>query len=291
MRSPAGLGRMPDLSVIIFSKDRPCQLDLLLGSIEQHISRDRRMRWSIIYRSSHPNYRQGYALVQQDYPWARWVPESDFRTDVLEIASQPTTGLMFLVDDDVVLAPFSLDQAAVRVFVTDDSLACLSLRMHPNVSWCHPKQIATPPPDLQPGLRWQWQGLLGDWGYPMSLDGHLFRSADIVPLLARLPFHNPNSLESALAGAPIPKPWMACYPQPRLVNIPCNRVQQTALNRHMGHDPEELNRRFLAGERLDRSAMVRAHRGTGPHEEIEPVFSKRILQQHHPAEPVMTLGS
>lgn len=272
MRFPAGRGHMPDLSVVIFSKDRPCQLDLLLGSIEQHVPRDLRMHWSIIYRWSHPSYQHGYSLVQEDYPWARWVPEEDFRTDLLAIVKQPTTGLMFFVDDDVLLTSFALDQAAVRVFFADDSMACLSLRMHPRVSWCHPKHIHTPPPVLQPGYRWRWQGMLGDWGYPMSLDGHLFRSDDLLPLLAQLPFHNPNSLEAALAGAPIPKPWMACYPFPRVVNIPCNRVQNSALNRHMGYDPAEMNERYLAGERLDRCAMVRAHRGTGPHEEIEPVF-------------------
>src|SRR5438093_12235405 len=91
----------------------------------------------------------------------------------------------------------------------------------------------------------------GDWGYPMSLDGHVFRTAEIRPLLERLDYVNPNALEAALAAAPLPHPKVTCFDVARIVNVPDNRVQDTARNRHAGGSPALLAGGFLAGRRLD----------------------------------------
>ena len=60
----------------------------------------------------------------------------------------------------------------------------------------------TPPP----ATTWHWMGMEGDWGYPMSLDGHIFRTAEIAPLLEHLDYRNPNVLEAALARRPLTLP-------------------------------------------------------------------------------------
>jgi hypothetical protein len=67
----------------------------------------------------------------------------------------------------------------------------------------------------------------------MSIDGNVYRTADLLPLLSRLKFDNPNSLEAAMAHNPLPHPFMSMYQDaPRLINIPSNRVQDNFPNRH-----------------------------------------------------------
>jgi GT2 family glycosyltransferase len=110
----------------------------------------------------------------------------------------------------------------------------------------------TPPP----ATTWHWQGMEGDWGYPMSLDGHIFRTAQIAPLLERLPYRNPNELEAVLADAPLALAKVTCFDVARIVNVPDNRVQDTAPNRHGGGSAARFTPALLAGRRLDLEPFV-----------------------------------
>ena len=264
---------MRDLNLIIFSKDRAAQLDLLLRSLRRFLIPGPPLRCRVLYASSDGDFSRGYDLLRRIHgDLAEFVPQSDFRADLLSLLDDASRFTMFLVDDDVFIAPFSLDAAEIAVFDRDVDVACLSLRMHPGISRCYTQAKATPAPPMSAGGRWRWRGLSGDWGYPMSLDAHLFRSGDLIPAVRDLPFANPNSLECALAGRPPLAPTMACFSRPRVINIPANRVQQTAPNRHMGLDPAPFNERFLAGGRLDLDAVISGHTGEAVHQEMDLIF-------------------
>lgn len=84
--------------------------------------------------------------------------------------------------------------------------------MHPGITHCYPTRQNTPPPPLDSEGTWAWRGALGDWGYPMSLDAHVFRTAELAKMAIALEFANPNLFEvtapaspSALPVWPIPK--------------------------------------------------------------------------------------
>jgi hypothetical protein len=88
-------------------------------------------------------------------------------------------------------------------------------------------------PEFLADETWLWSDGEGDWRYAMSIDGNVYRTADVLPLLARLNFNNPNSLEAAMAHNTLPHPFMNMYMDaPRLINIPSNRVQDNFPNRH-----------------------------------------------------------
>jgi SAM-dependent methyltransferase len=100
----------------------------------------------------------------------------------------------------------------------------------------------------------------------MSIDFHVFRSEEIVPLVQRVSFSNPNQLEEALFRSPLPAPKLVCGEETPIVNLPVNRVQDTSPNRHAGsHDQEDLNSAFLAGRRLA----------------LEPIAGVRQISTHH----------
>src|SRR5207302_811053 len=134
---------------------------------------------------------------------------------------------------------------------SESEILALSLRMCPSIDRSYMLDESTPPPEFEHGTVWRWEGLPGDWGYPMSLDGHIFRTAELCPLIARLDFHNPNTLETELARAePPPMPKLICLSDAPVFNVPANLVQTTLRNRNAGGSAARLNRRFLNGDRL-----------------------------------------
>ena len=237
------------LSLIAFSKDRPAQLDLLLRSVQRFANGA--AGTAVIFTASDELFERAYAVVRDEHPWVTWVDEREaggFRAATLQLTAQAGERVAFLVDDIVFTHPVDPGAAPLRALDTDAGVLCCSLRLDPGKDYCYALDRPMTPPGT---TTWAWSGLEGDWGYPMSLDGHVFRTAEILPLLERLAFHNPNALEAALAAHPPALPRMTCFDVARLVNVPDNRVQDTAPNRHAGGSARALAHAFMAGRRLD----------------------------------------
>jgi hypothetical protein len=132
------------------------------------------------------------------------------------------------------------------------------------MDYSYPADLHSGPPNFEDGTVWRWRGLDGDWGYPMSLDGHVFRTAELRPLIESIEFKNPNTLEQALALSPLPSPKLVCLPEAVVANIPANRVQTMNENRHTGGTTERLNSMFLSGARLDLEPLA-GLRSNAPH--------------------------
>jgi hypothetical protein len=261
---------VPELQVVIFSKDRPAQLELLLRSIKRFWRDWREQRFSVLYAASDAAFERGYAITRSLHPEIAFMDEArsgrSFAEQTLGLLSDdpPYTG--FLVDDNVLKEPFGLDTPEMARLASDRQIVALSLRMAPHMSYCYPADLSTGPPDFEDGTVWSWPGLEGDWGYPMSLDGHIFRTPEILPHLRDVSFSNPNTLEGALAQRPLSPPKLICLPAAPVMNIPANRVQTTNQNRHAGGSAARMNRMFVAGARLD----------------LEPLVGMTTRSPHHP---------
>lgn len=233
------------MNVIIFSKDRAAQLDLLLRSMVWLIA-DK----YVIYACSTKQHNMGYDKLFWDYWGDRsdihlFMQEDNFKDSLLKQVDVEQAGTVFFTDDDVFMRnwPFV-------TFPFPDNVACLSLRLNPRMGYCYTLNRKQTPPKMHPGNVWNWRLADADYGYPMSLDGHIFRTSDILPLLEKLDYHDPNSLEAALARNPINRPMMMCFDKSVIVNNPINRVQDTIKNRHGNVSAEWLNEQFLAGRRI-----------------------------------------
>ena len=258
------------LDVVIFSKDRACQLDLLLNSIERRVADWREWNIQVLYTFSTPAFGTAYDEVWAAHPGFRYVCERDRREGFREltlalVGERPY--VTFLVDDDVFKEDFSVDMPEFRTFASDPSIMCLSLRMCPRMDYAYTLDRHTAIPPFEQGTVWDWNGGDGDWGYPMSIDGHIFRSAELVPLMAELEFRDPNTFEDVLSRHPLPHPRVICFEESKLINLPVNRVQDTAPNRHGGVAAQWLNDEFLAGRRLA-LRMVEGVRNPSPHHEL-----------------------
>lgn len=258
------------LDVVIFSKDRACQLDLLIRSVKRYFAQWERSRVHVLYTWSSAAFARGYEIVRADHRELTYVCERDrsagFRELVLDIVGEERY-VMFLVDDDVFKEPFSLDCAEFNCLAENPQLMCLSLRMCPRMNYTYTYDRLMEIPAFEQGVIWDWTTADGDWGYPMSIDGHIFRTTELAPLIRTLEFTNPNTFESVLATHPLANPIAICFEESKLINLPVNRVQDTFPNRHGDITAESLNDRFLAGARLSLHT-VNGVRNCSPHCEI-----------------------
>jgi hypothetical protein len=89
----------PVIDCLIFSKDRPAQLDLLLRSIDRHAPGLYRSL-AVLWQASAGVYADGYAVCEREHP-GEWVHQGIFILDVWAWLEQAGEVVSFLVDDDV----------------------------------------------------------------------------------------------------------------------------------------------------------------------------------------------
>ena len=248
---------MDQINCIIFSKNRACQLDMLLRSInEMWINRPEIF---IIYKAE-GGYNSGYDICKREHNNFMFVEEGNFKNDLLRYIEIKKEYIMFLMDDNVFKEKFEFKGIT---FFSD--LLCLSLRLHPKLNYCYPK-MKKMKPILKTFWNWKTEGEM-DFAYPMSLDGHIFRTEDIFSLLRNLNYNNPNSLESELARNVINKPMMASFSKSPIMNIPWNRVQKVFNNQCGNVTADYLHTEYMKGKRLSLEG-IRGFENISAHQEM-----------------------
>ena len=261
------------LNCIVFSRDRPMQLDACLRSIERNAPYDGPI--TVVYRATDDRFEAGYRALAAGER-VRLVREGDFRSDVLAALEPSVAATVFHTDDDVFFrappgAPFLLP-----------GVAAFSLRLGENTTYCYPYGRPQTPPETGsdgPVIAWDWTRLAPDFGYPLALNGHVMETRLVRRIVERARFSNPNRLEDALhIRRYLAPPLMLAFRESCLVSIPANVVTTTHANR-AAEDPElstaALNERFLAGERIDFDRMDFSAVDAA-HCELPLVFTQRL---------------
>lgn len=259
---------------VVFSRDRAAQLDLLLRSISTRAP-ELFGSISVLFQGSNPDYLVAYAEAMGEHPSVNFYCEQSFQPDLERILDYSESEYVtFLCDDDLVVRPF-IDSNPERILELNDTLLCFSLRLGNNTNECYPLDRTQEHPSvlwhISDHLIWDWEDGDADWGYPGSLDGHMFRRDDLEQLLDGADYDAPNGLEEALVQRCMlyhgDRPNMACFESSLITGVPINRVQSTHPNRSGEFYPwktDELNQAFLEGNRLrldpvDRKDVTAAH--------------------------------
>jgi hypothetical protein len=233
------------MNLIIFSKDRPAQLELLLRSFKTFWKDWRDNNITVLWKPTN-YYVEGYRKVIGMYPNVLFHRETDFKKQVLDYMTDDLTA--FEVDDDVMIRPFSLEEPQVKRFLKDKSIMCVNLRMDHNYNYCADSDTWMTIPQFTRDT-WEWRYCTKDWGYPMSVVFNIFRTSEIKPLVARLKFKG-LELETKISENPLPNPRMIGFKQAKTLLVQINRVQDVATNKALDIDPKEMNKKFLSGKRI-----------------------------------------
>ena len=268
---------MSATSTLIFSRDRPAQLDLLLSSLKQHAP-DLFSQVTVLWTATDRDYARGYDTLQDEHPEALCLRELNFQQQVREIVDGSARYAAFLVDDCIAYRWLYEPVLPDKFLGANDDVLAFSLRLGKQGSdVCYPlRQSQTVPPLAYRAGQYVWEPAAGkhDWAYGCSLDGDIFRSRHLRLLLRGGYWGNPNQLEEHLCRqvAMVALTKRACYSKSLIVGCPVNSVSAThGSNRYGDQFPvstQSLNEAYLAGRRITVESLDFSG-GAGAHCEVD----------------------
>lgn len=274
---------------VVFSKDRPMQLDACLRSLKMHCADLEDLAVHVICKATSQPMADAYAEVDAAHQWATLHPERDFRSEVM-LHLDRCEHVLFIVDDTIFVRRFTIGDMVSALDASSDAIG-VSLRLGGNCVRCYPTNSEQEkPPGLGPAPRglcsFDWYGADGDFGYPLEVSSSLYQSAHMTGLLRDERFSNPNELEALIAGLAARDVLsqtfhmpdrLLCPPISVAFSVPANRVQSTFANRagsDASQSPEALLKRWQAGDRID-VAVLAGHTPNACHEEVTYTFERR----------------
>jgi len=265
------------LEIIVFSKDRACQLELFLRSMKEFFKEFDKCSINILYKASNSLFEEGYEKLKKEYSKIEFVNETDFKSNIIDIIQKSNNDYVcFFVDDIVWKEPFSLDCVEFNHFKLDESLLCFSLRLHKELTYCYANNESMSLPFFisENPLVWNWKVSTHDWNYPFSVDGHIFRKKLMLSLVKELNYHSPNSFE--VSFYPLTSRFdldkMMCLEKAPIFNIPFNKVQNEFNNKCSNKiSIDEMNNRFLNGNIISMKNL-RHFKNNSVHQEVDLVW-------------------
>ena len=269
---------------IIFSKDRPLQLDLCLNSIKKNFTDSTQ---NIVLYNNSKEFSEGHETLKTEHGDVEfWAQGGSLFKDVYQaIAGSQNKYICFFTDDDIVFSQGKIYYEALD----NPHLTCVSLRMGLNICerW-HDGMVSDDLPihivASDECMIW-WQRTIqmygSYWSYSLSVDGHIFRKQDMLEMMEELVFlegvkewkQTPNELESAIQRFWTITPGLMAAPRHSMVvNTPNNRVQDTHIENRSGDEydytPQLLLHKYLSGQRI-RLESLDFNEIKCPHTEID----------------------
>jgi len=285
---------------IIFSKDRPFQLDALLRSYFLHCQDWKTYNVVILYNTSSNYYKKLYEQLIETYSEFNNIKfhfEQDFKSDLIN-AIEGTDFYLFLVDDAIFVNEFSIKNI-IEQLQKRNSLIGFSLRLGTNTSYCYSldKPQKLPSFDIidENYMIYNWTKEECDFNYPLEISSSIFRAQDLLPILTLASYANPNTLESMLDSLKHLfekyRPNLMCHIKSTAFCMPVNRVQSIYENRTGNNcelTPEKLAQFFESGKRVD----VLSYNGFVPNACHQEIDFKIIDKTHiHKSDQIMSLVS
>lgn len=238
--------------LIVFSKDRPCQLQALLDSVELH-TKGFFNKITVVYKSTNDEFKNGYELLKKRRPYVDFLQETNFKKNIIDSFELDYT--CFAADDDIIYRDFN---RGLFNFFGDDT-SCVSLRLGLNINYCYSNNKPNTLKEYQDFgefIKWDWTKEELDFAYPLSVVSHIFQTKEIKEWSEKIgDFENPNVYEGKLQILlKEVKPYMVAYKESKIFGVPANRVNVSAANRNgleFSYSTNELNDLYLNGQVID----------------------------------------
>jgi hypothetical protein len=272
---------------IVFSKDRAMQLELFLNSFYKNMNLiDPNI--NVLYTSSNELYENGYTRLKLLYPNVKFIKESKFKTDLLNIIYQNMNckHIVFFTDDDIIYRSINIYEGYIENIFSTIKCTTFSLRLGLNTTYCYTMnqpnklseyRIFEHMYDIKLDdiiIDWDIKNSTNDYAYPLSVDGHYFLSTYIMNLAKNLDYSNPNTFEAILSLQSKLDMKIASFKTSALVNNPINKVQnvfQNVAGIKYGMPEQVLNEAFLDGMKVDLENLDFSEIKS-PHQEIKLKF-------------------
>lgn len=244
------------IDAMIFSRNRPMQLHCLLSSIKKYTNLEPK-NIHVLHRYD-DKYVEGLELLKKLHTNVNFIQEVDFEKQVKFYLKSGSRFCTFFVDDMIVKDEVNFN-IPCNILEQNPSVLTFSLRLGTHLTHCYPVNSYQIVPDgnINSSLQvFMWNYRTGhlDWGYPFSVDAHIFRREQLSTWSLNLSYRNPNKFEEALQtiqhNCVIPD-VCCCYINSKVVNIPANRVQNEIMNRNEEGSVEEAYESWISGDEMN----------------------------------------
>jgi len=254
---------------LVFSRNRAFQLDCFLRSAREN-AKIELSDVSILYKYD-PEFFESLEILKLEYPKCRFIDEINFREQTIEWVEKATDTLSFATDDALFTREVNTTFAS-DILLQNPRILTFSLRLGLNLDWCYPMnrlQIIPNGQLISQTFVWDSRSADGDWGYPLSVDGHVYRKQEILEIFKRTFFTNPNTLEANIQSL---KPHLhsaaCCFLRSSYFNSPLNVVQSVYTNRAGQVTVNELDKAYRSGKRFDTNLVKNFH-NLSAHQEVD----------------------
>ncbi len=245
------------IKLLIWSKDRACQLHLLLEGIQKHLPY---FDISVLYTTSGSMaYQMGYYKLKEKFPSHTYIREHNFHDDTVRIIQDsPYENICLCTDDTIVFRTPEVSP------INNLSIGeVFSFRLGFNTTLQNPFDGMVQPPLTSYTKHkqiLQWNALLYysimNYGYPFAMDMHSYNKAQLLDLMGRFNFNSSTELEGNLFKYRHECPHMFAFEHSVAVNVPVNKLSNT---QYTGEKVQrtmlELNTLYLSGKKIDLSAI------------------------------------
>jgi hypothetical protein len=259
------------ITTIIFSKNRACQLDLLLRSIKQNLATLNDI--VVLYTYTSTEFQLGYDILKSKYKNIRFVEQissDSFEIDIRYILLNECDNLLcFFVDDNIVYSKSYLTTHIIESLLSNPTLCTLSLRLGTNIKLQDPNSqqpIQLPQAFYRHKINdinfllWPRYSCnrYGNFGYSFSVDGHIY-SKDLILQGLTYDFDTPNAFEGKYNIDHFPE-YMVCLEQSVVVNSPTNAVSNyNTAGQKFPVSVEKLNELFLDNFVIDLNSIMQTN--------------------------------
>ena len=272
------------ITSIIFSKNRPLQLDLCLSSIKKNFPDSSH---NIVIHNNSREFEEAHKTLETEHPNIAFRSQgfSLFQDIYKAICSSKHEYVCFFTDDNICFS--GVPSIPYQAVFAESYVTCISLRLGLNI--CQRSHEGNIFPDricdhhtTKDLISWlRTSHLYGSyWSYSLSVDGHIFRKNDILDMIDELCYleqrykwnQTPNELESALQRFWTITPNVMVAPKTSVVvNSPNNRVQNTCDNMSgeiHNYEADFLLDKYVAGARINLDRLDFSNIKS-PHTEID----------------------
>lgn len=235
------------LNFLIFSKNRACQLDLLLRSIKLFELQNYNISVLYTYSEDHVN---SYNNCKIEHPKINWVLETNFNKQTKELISSSKYTCL-LTDDTAFFRKFSLP-----ILPKDNETFSWRLGYNTIVQ-DHVNKTFQPllVPDYYSDnlISWNPNNYPNwcNWGYPFSFDGHVYLSKVLLSLLKDKEFNTTNEMEGILHNFRNLINKIFSNSHSSCVNIPCNNLSGlTQSGVEYEYNMNFLHNIYMSGKRI-----------------------------------------
>lgn len=263
--------------IFTFSKNRPCQLHALLESIQQNVNCGPNEAHTTIVYKFDPEYEFCYWLVESrlgEKKTTKWVRETNLREDIIQaVEDSKCEFIAFSTDDNIVYRKLP---CKIPSF-SDNETFSLRLGFNTIVQNHHTGELQAPLEKyFVQGNVVRWNALLhhpfSNYGYPFSLDLHIYKKSQILELIKRFEWKNSNELEGGLCRYRNEMLFISSFDKSVAVNIPLNNMSNMTQTSNT-HTIEDLLQKYKENYVIDIS-KIDAQSIKGCHQDVPLTFRK-----------------